>query len=216
MQDFIFVTGMVLKQSPSGEYDRRVTILTKECGKIAAFARGARRQGNKLAAATNSFAFGTFKLYQGRDAYTLADAEISNYFEGLMSDFEGAYYGMYFAEIADYYARENNDERQLLGLLYQTLKALSVPAIPRALVRVIYECKAIAVNGEYPGPPMEKGLSESAVYALNYIGSSRIEKLYTFTVTEEVLKEMQEVAQEYCRRYMRHDFKSLEIIKTLC
>ena len=56
-----------------------------------------------MAAATNSFAFGTFRLYQGRDAYTLADADIKNYFEGLMSDYEGAYYGMYFAEIADYF-----------------------------------------------------------------------------------------------------------------
>ncbi len=216
MQDFLFVTGLVLKQSPSGEYDRRVTILTRERGKIVAFARGARRQGNKLAAATNSFAFGTFKLYQGRDAYTLADAEIRNYFENLMSDYEGAYYGMYFAEVADYYSRENNDERMMLGLTYQSLKALSAPSIPRPLVRVIFECKAIAVNGEYPGAPRDRGLSESAVYALDYIGFSSLEKLYTFTVTESVLRELQAVAEEYCRKYMRHEFKSLEIIKSLC
>ena len=216
MQDFIYATGMVLKQSPSGEYDRRVTILTKERGKVVAFARGARRQGNKLAAATNSFAFGLFKLYQGRDAYTLADAEIKNYFEDLMSDFEGAYYGMYFAEVADYYGRENNDERQMLGLLYQSLKALSVPSLPRPLVRTIFECKAIAVNGEYPGAPKDRELSESATYALDYIGNSSLEKLYTFTVTQDVLKEMQSVAEDYCRKYMRHAFKSLEILKTLC
>lgn len=216
MQEFIFVTGMVLKQSPSGDYDRRVTILTKERGKIAAFARGARRQGNRLAAATNSFAFGTFKLYPGRDAYTLSDAEIKNYFQELMSDYEGAYYGMYFAEIADYYTRENNDEKQMLLLLYQSLKALTAPVLKRPLVRCVYELKSIAVNGEYPGIPNDRELLDSAAYALDYIGNSSIEKLYSFTVTEPVLVQMQEVAEEYCKRFMKHEFKSLEILKTLC
>lgn len=216
MQEFIFVTGMVLKQSPSGDYDRRVTILTKERGKLSAFARGARRQGNRLAAATNSFTFGTFKLYPGRDAYTLSDAEIKNYFQELMSDYEGAYYGMYFAEIADYYTRENNDEKQMLLLLYQSLRALTSPALTRPLVRCVYELKSIAVNGEYPGIPQDRELSDSTAYALDYIGKSSIEKLYTFTVTEPVLKQMQEVAANYCEKYMRHDFKSLEILKTLC
>ena len=216
MQEFIFVTGMVLKQSPSGDYDRRVTILTKERGKIAAFARGARRQGNRLAAATNSFAFGTFKLFQGRDAYTLSDAEIKNYFEELMSDYEGAYYGMYFAEIADYYTRENNDEKQMLLLLYQSLKALTAPTLTRPLVRCVFELKSRAVNGEYPGIPKDRELLDSAAYALDYIGNSPIEKLYTFTVTEPVLEQIQDVAEEYCEKYMKHDFKSLEILKTLC
>jgi len=216
MQEYVFLTGMVIKQTPSGEYDRRVTILTKERGKIIAFARGARRQGNRLAAATNSFAFGEFKLFPGRDAYTLVDAEIRNYFEELMSDYEGAYYGIYFAEIADYYARENNDEKQLLGLLYQTLKALMLPSLSRKLVKCIYECKAIAVNGEYPGPPADEGLSESAVYTLDYIGRSSLEKLYTFTVTDEVLKEIQKVSENYRKRFMRKEFKSLEILETLC
>ena len=38
MQDYIWVTGIILKQSPVGEYDRRISLLTKEKGKVAAFA----------------------------------------------------------------------------------------------------------------------------------------------------------------------------------
>ena len=60
---------------------------------------------------------------------------------------------MYFAEVADFYCRENNDEREMLKLVYQSLRALCAPALPNELVRSIFELKAIAVNGEYPGPP---------------------------------------------------------------
>ena len=48
MQESLYVTGIVLKQTPFGEYDRRVCLLTREKGKITAFARGARKPGNRL------------------------------------------------------------------------------------------------------------------------------------------------------------------------
>ena len=111
MQDFVIVTGMILQASPMGEYDRRVLVLTKERGKISAFAKGARRQNSKLTARTNPFCFGTFKLYEGKSSYNLVDAEITNYFDHFREDFEGAMYGMYFLDVADYYTRENNDEK---------------------------------------------------------------------------------------------------------
>ena len=216
MQEFINVTGIVLKQTPIGEYDRRICLLTKERGKISAFARGTRKPGNRLSAATNPFSFGQFKLYAGRDSYTVSEADIQNYFPELMSDYVGAYYGMYFAEVADYYTRENNDERQMLKLLYQSLRALSSPALPNPLVQCVFELKAIAVNGEFPGIPTDRKLEESTIYALHYIVESPVEKLYTFTVTESVLQELRQIAKEYRERILDRKFKSLEILKTLC
>ncbi len=215
MQGIIEVTGMILKQSPMGEYDRRVCVLTKERGKISAFAKGARKPGSRLAAATNLFAFGTFKLYAGRSSYTMTDADISNYFEALMADYEGAYYGMYFTEIADYYTRENNDEREMLKLLYQSMRALAAESLPNPLVRCIYELKAIGINGEFPGVPTDRKLLDSTVYTIEYIASSPVEKLYNFTVKEEVLAELQQISREYMHRIVGHTFKSLEILETL-
>lgn len=215
MQEFTWVTGMVLKQTPVGEFDRRVCILTKEKGKITAFARGARRPGNRLSAAANPFSFGMFKLYVGRDSFTLIEAEIKNYFEELRMDYIGACYAAYFAEIADYYTRENNDEREMLKLIYQSLRALIVPTLSNELVRCIYELRSIVVNGEYPGPPKEKMMDESTIYAMYYIANTSIEKLYTFTVKENVLVELQQIAAEYRKRFMDREFKSLEILKTL-
>lgn len=216
MQGHITVTGMVLKQSPMGEYDRHISLLTRERGKLSAFARGARKPGNKLTAATNPFAFGSFRLYEGKNSYTVGDAEIQNYFEELRTDYIGACYGMYFMEVADFYTRENNDEREMLKLLYQSLRALCASSLPDPLVRCIFECKAIAVNGEFPGVPRDGGLEASAMYALEYIAASSVEKLYTFTVTDSVLLQLQQVAKDYMKRFVGREFKSLEVLKTLC
>lgn len=146
----ISVTGMVLAATPIGEYDRRIVILTRERGKISAFARGARKPNSALVGVTSPFSFGEFTVYEGRTSYTLMSASISNYFQELRMDVEGAYYGFYFLEIAGYYAREANDETALLKLLYQTCRALVKPSIPNRLIRRIYELRAVTVNGEGP------------------------------------------------------------------
>lgn len=214
MQEYIEVTGLVIQNLPMGEYDKRVTILTKERGKIAAFARGARRPNSKLMARTNPFCFGTFKMYEGKSSYTLVDAEISNYFDEFRDDLEGTMYGMYFLEVADYYTRENNDEKEMLMLVYQSLRALLLPAIKNELILYIFEIKALVVNGEFPGIPANKSLSPDTLYTIDYVVKSGLDRLYTFVVSDEVLRELAECVVEYRKRYMGHEFHSLEILNS--
>ena len=214
MVDLIPVTGIVLKAEPIGEYDRRVVILTKERGKISAFARGARKQTSSLLAATSPFSFGVFKIYEGRSSYTLSEAKIENFFPEFRNAMTEAFYGMYFLEVADYYTRENNDETEMLKLVYTSLVALLKGRWPLKFVRCVFELKAIAVNGEYPGAP-EGNYNESTKYALDFIGKTPVENLYTFTVTEDVLGEMIEISRKYCKRFMDKNFKSLSLLEDI-
>ena len=211
------VTGMVLSAAPVGDYDKLVVLLTRERGKIRAFARGARRPGSALMAAANAFAFGDFQIYEGRTSYTMSQASIQNYFGELMTDFEGACYGQYFLEFADYYTRENADGSDFLKLAYQSLRALLVPSLPRKLVRYIYELKAMTYSGECP-QTFEQfsdwNLNPSTEYALQYVVAASVEKLYTFLLTEEVFAEFARVVTWIRKHYVEHRFKSLEILET--
>lgn len=211
------VTGMVLSAAPVGDYDKLVVLLTRERGKIRAFARGARRPGSALMAVANAFAFGEFQIYEGRTSYTMSQASIQNYFGELMTDFEGACYGQYFLEFADYYTRENADGSDFLKLAYQSLRALLVPSLPRKLVRYIYELKAMTYSGECP-QTFEQfsdwNLNPSTEYALQYVVAASVEKLYTFLLTEEVFAEFARVVTWLRKHYVEHRFKSLEILET--
>lgn len=212
MQDICTVTGLILKEEPFGEYDRRVVILTRERSKIAAFATGARRQGSRLLAATNPFCFGEFKLFEGRNSYRISEANISNYFAYFREDIEAAYYGMYFLEVMDYYTRENNDEKEMLKLLYQSLRALCHEKLDNRLVRCIFEIKALALNGEYPGTLEKNPYQEATIYTLSYIVNSPVEKLYSFVVKENVLLELQDISGGFQKRFIDRKFKSLEFL----
>lgn len=213
MQDFTTVTGIVIKTEPISEYDKRVVILTKEKGKISAFAKGCRKPGNRLMAAANPFSFGEFRLYAGKNSYNIMEANIKNYFDALRRDFDGAYMGMYFLEVADYYTRENLDALELMRLLYQSLRALESGKYKYSFVRMVFEIKSIVINGEFPGVPDNKTYLDDTVFALSYIEKSVIEKLYSFEVSEKVEEELIQIAKIFCNRFHDKRFASLDIIE---
>lgn len=239
------VTGMVLTSMSVGDYDKRITILTRERGKITAFARGAKRPNSQLLAGTNPFCFGEFEVFEGKNAYTLSKTIISNYFRELTMDPEAAYMGMYFLEFAEYYCQENADEKEMLKLLYQSLRALSTPSLDKKLVRAVFELKAMTINGEGPTVfqcihckskenlsvfSVNRGgmfctkcagnvggveVSASLRYAMQFVVSSPISKLYTFALSEEVLQEFIRLMKQYMDYYVHHTFKSLTTMEEM-
>ena len=144
------VTGIVLSATPIGEYDKRVVLLTRERGKITAFARGARRPGNMLMAPTSPFAFGEFSVYKGKNSYSLSKADIKEYFRSLSLDYEKTCFGFYFLEVCEYFGLEGQDETNLITLLYVAVKALERGAVDRRLIKAVFEFKCLYLNGTYP------------------------------------------------------------------
>lgn len=209
------VTGMVTGVFPQGEYDRRITLLTRECGKITAFVKGARRQGSRFLGTTDLFAFGTFELYVGKNSYNVQNAEILNYFEFMRNDIEKAYYGMYFLELADYYAVENNDESLLLLLVYRALQGLKTDKLKNRFVRYVYELKLFSIEGEFI--PIEKigSFSQNVIDVVNYINQSSIERLFNFIADDALQEELVKIS-DYERKHLidRH-ISSLDILNTI-
>lgn len=212
MQEQIRDKGIIIKAEPIGEYDRRVVILTENRGKISAFARGARRPNSKFVASTNPFVFGNISLFAGRNSYTLTDMEAVEYFDSLRLDFDKSMYGMYFLELADYYTRENNDDRDMLKLLFVSLKALSRGIIDNRLIRAIFELRAVAVNGEFPGLEL-RSMSETAEYTIKFIISADFAKLYSFTLKDEVMNEVINYSALVVDKMIHHSFNSLLLLE---
>ena len=166
MEGTIEVNGVVLSSMPVGEYDRRLLLLTKEKGKISAFARGARKPGSPLLAASRPCTFGTYRIYEGRNSYTIQGMTPIRYFEELAQDLAGMAYASYCLELADYYAREGVDGTDMMNLLFVTFKALLKGQMDPALIRRVYELRLMGINGEGPqvfvcgscGTPLTSGL----------------------------------------------------------
>ena len=72
---------------------------------------------------------------------------------------------------------------------------------------VCRDCKAKAKDGLIMNP--------STVYAMQYIISTPVEKLYTFAVSGEVLAELRMVMDRWRERYLDKTMKSLERLESV-
>ena len=56
---------------------------------------------------------------------------------------------------------------------------------------------------------------DSTLYTMQYVLSTPVEKLYSFTVTDDVLRELTYFMNHYRNTYIEHHFKSLDLLKIL-
>ncbi|MCH4040125.1 MAG: DNA repair protein RecO [Lachnospiraceae bacterium] len=215
MRETVELTGVVLLAQPVGEYDRRVVILTRERGKITAFAHGARRPKSPLIAVTTPFVFARFSLFEGRDAYTLATASAAEYFQDLVKMQPGSFYGFYFLELAMYFGQEGDEAEEMVNLVFVALKALERNAMKPELIRRVYELRMLRINGVAEIPESEKGLGEGAFYAVRYAAYAPLPRLFSFALTKDAEESFTTFVRREMRRTVDRPFKSLAVIEAI-
>lgn len=212
--EILELCGVVLSARPSRDYDKCLTLLTKELGKITVWASGAKKPGSPLMAACRPFVFGSFQLAKGRSGYNLRSASIARYFTEIALDLTNACYGSYFLEFSDYCAQEGLPSEEMVSLLYLSLCALLKENIPNELVRRIFELRMLFLNGEYTElPPGHAG--KGCEMAWRHVLDSPLQKLYTFLLSQEQFREFSENVDALLLETIPKHFKSLAVLETI-
>ena len=193
----IKVKGIIINEKDYKEYDKLLTILTDKIGKVQVYAFNVRRAKSKKLAGTRLFTYSLFTLKISNGSYSLYDIDIKKDFGNLTLDLEGFYTATYLLKIADYFNYENKEADEFLKLLYYTLIAIEKNVVLRKLIRRVFELKVLVIEGLYRDIDREY-YSKILIYTYDFIVNAKIEKLYTFNLSEEVFLELDKyVDNEY-------------------
>ena len=209
----IKVNGIVLSSMPIGEYDKRIVILTKELGKIAAFVRGGRKPNSPLLGISNAFIYGEFELYRGRSSYSVNKGNAKEFFTHVTTDIDNMMLGTYFLEIANYYAQEI--KTMIINGEYPNLFECRSCQRKEDLVGLSADLEGMYCSKCASTATIDKGitLNKSTVYALQYVAGSDIKKVFSFELKDDIKGEFIEVIGRFKNKYMNHEFNSASFLK---
>lgn len=236
--------GVILAEAPHKEHGKRLTIFTRDFGRITAFASGAKKAKSALLAGSQTFVFGCFELYQGKEAYTLTGVEVIENFYELRMHLDKTAYASYVAELSLVFMQENVISEEMLKLIYLTLEEIVKEEKALPLIRAIFEWKLLALAG-YP-PELEScqhcggeedltyfdGLAGGAVClrcggkgeqpmptsirrAMQFIVDAPIEKTFRFRLSESLQDQFATLVNKYLALYLDYPLKTEKIIKEL-
>lgn len=143
--------GIVVSEMPIGENDKRLVMITKDKGKITAFARGARKTNSMLLAGSQLFSYGEYVLYKGKSSsYNMKQVQLIETFHSLRSDIDILAYSLYVLEFCEYITQENVPNNRLMKLMLKTLQVLVKGVMDYDLTMRIFELKAMSYIGYTP------------------------------------------------------------------
>jgi DNA repair protein RecO (recombination protein O) len=117
---------MVLRSQPLGESDRIVTFLTRAAGKVRAVAKGARRSRRRFGSAFEPLSLVRLRYFEreGVDLARIETVDLLESFYRLQEDPERAAVLACMAEVADAFAREQQEDEPYFRLLRAVLRGV--------------------------------------------------------------------------------------------
>ena len=144
------ISGVVLSESNMGDFDKMLTILTPNFGKISCVAKGARRPRSALLAGSQIFCFGEYLMYKGTNTYHINSVEPIEVFYNIRTDLDKLNVAVHINKIVQEVTGENQNCFNIMQLLLNTLYVISETDKNLDLVLSIFKLRLLSILGFRP------------------------------------------------------------------
>lgn len=142
--------GIVLLESNMGDFDKMVSILTPDIGKIGCAAKGARRPKSTLLAGTQFLSFSDLIIYSGASSYNINSCEPIEVFYNIRTDLDKLTYASFISRIVYDVTDENQFTYKILQLLLNTLYIISETDMDKDFILSVFELRLMVLLGFAP------------------------------------------------------------------
>lgn len=144
------IKGIIIAEKVMSDFDKMLTILTANMGKIECVAKGSRRPKSLLMAGTQFLCFGEYMLYKGSENYSMNSCETIELFYNIRTDLDKLKYAVYITKIINDVATENQNNYKILQLYLNTLYVISNTEKDLELVTSIFRLRLLSIIGYRP------------------------------------------------------------------
>lgn len=142
--------GIIISENNTGDFDKMLTMITPDLGKISCAARGARRSKSSLMAGTQLLTFGEYILYKGANVYNINSCELIEVFYNIRIDLEKLNIAAYITKIINDVTTENQNSYKILQLFLNTLYTISETDKNLDMILSIFRLRLLKIIGFSP------------------------------------------------------------------
>lgn len=144
------IHGIVISYTDVGEYDRFLTVLSFELGKISVYGRGVRRLKDPNFVAAQKFVYSEITLRETGGRYFIKESSPKNSFYGIRHSMYGIALATYIAEVAADISPEGEKCEEIVRLTLNSLHLISEGKKQLSLIKAVFELRAAVEIGFCP------------------------------------------------------------------
>jgi DNA repair protein RecO (recombination protein O) len=146
----ITTKALVIRRSDWRDYDRMVTLLSPDMGRVEAVVRGCRRPRSPLMNAAEPFCAGEYTLVESKGRYTVTSCQVQESNFPIREDPDKFIHAAYYLHLIGLAALPGEESGDLFQLALKALAFLSYSSLPPELTTAAFELHYLGLMGQAP------------------------------------------------------------------
>lgn len=235
------VTGIVIRETDVSEADKILTVLTNEKGKISIRAQNIKRSKKIAYAGAGFLCYSDFVISKASDIYFLRQCTPIETFFDISEDVTSLSLATYLGQITAETIPEGVINKDVVSLLLNSFYVLKRHKYKPEFIKCVYEFRLMGEQGYLPnilvcekcgqknfpmrfdvesgqincGSCSKKGflINESMLNAMQYIFFCNPKKIFSFSITDDVLDVLSNISEQYVITHINKKVNALDYLK---